>query len=129
MDFNAKVKHSLTYTLDAGKGTAMLGNSKDAYNQVWNLPTDKNSLTGEEWIQLFAKEMGKDNNYTLLPAWSVRLLGIIIPFLTELYEMRYQYDRDYFFDSNKFEKHFNFQPTGNEAGVKEILKQMNYPNS
>ena len=126
--FNAKVKHSFTYTPDAGKGTAMLGNSKDSYNQVWNLPTDKNALTGEEWIQLFAKEMKKDSKYILLPAWSVRPLGLIIPFLTELYEMRYQYDRDYFFDSNKFEKHFNFQPTRNETGVKEVLKQLNYTN-
>ena len=126
--FNAKVKHSLTYTPDAGKGTAMLGNKKEAYNQVWNLPTDKNSLTGEEWIQLFAKEMGRDNKYTLLPAWSIRLLGIFIPFLTELYEMRYQYDRDYFFDSSKFEKYFNFQPTRNEVGLKEVLKRLNYTN-
>ncbi|MCJ7465657.1 MAG: NAD-dependent epimerase/dehydratase family protein, partial [Maribacter sp.] len=29
------VKHSFTYTPDAGKATAILGNTEDAYNQVW----------------------------------------------------------------------------------------------
>src|SRR5688500_532036 len=63
--FNAKVKHSFTYTPDAGKGTALLGNTPAAYNHIWNLPTDANSLTGEEWIELFAREMGKKNKYQL----------------------------------------------------------------
>ncbi len=124
--FNATTKHSFTYTPDAGKATAMLGNTAEAYNQIWNLPTDSNSLTGEEWIKLFATEMGKEDKfykYQLLPSWAVRGLGIFIPFLTELYEMRYQYDRDYFFDSAKFEKYFNFKPTIYREGVREILNK------
>ncbi len=122
--FNAKTKHSFTYTPDAAKATAMLGNTKDAYNQIWNLPTDSNSLTGEEWVNLFAGEMGKQNKYQLLPAWIVRGLGFFVPFLAELYEMRYQYDRDYFFDSSKFEKYFNFKPTSYKEGVREIVKKL-----
>ena len=122
--FNAKVKHSYTYTPDAGKATALLGNTPDAYNQIWNLPTDRNSQTGEEWITLFAKEMGKSNNYQLISGWMVRILGFFIPFMKELFEMRYQFDRDYFFDSIKFEKYFKYQPTKYQDGVKEILKQL-----
>lgn len=119
--FNAKVKHSFTYTPDAGKATAMLGNTPEAYNQIWNLPTDRNSLTGEEWIELFASEMGKSNKYQLFPAFLVKLTGFFVPFLKEIYEMRYQYDREYFFDSSKFEKYFNFTPTRYQKGVKDIL--------
>jgi len=120
--FNAKVKHSYIYTPDAGKALSLLGNTPDAYNQIWNLPTDRKSLTGEQWINLFAKEMGKDNNYQLISGWLVRLLGIFIPFMKELFEMRYQFDRDYFFDSIKFEKYFKYQPTKYEVGVKEIIQ-------
>lgn len=36
---NDRVRHSLTYTPDAGKATAILGNTESAYNQVWHLPT------------------------------------------------------------------------------------------
>jgi len=121
--FDAKKKHSFTYTPDAGKAVAILGNTPEAYNQVWNLPTDPNSLTGEEWINLFASEMGKSNKYTLLPAWGVKILGLFIPYMKEAYEMRYQANRDFFFDSSKFEKYFNFKPTTYQDGVKEILKQ------
>lgn len=119
--FNAKVKHSFTYIPDAGKTTALLGNTPEAYNQIWNLPTDRNSLTGEEWIKLFAKEMKKNAKYQLLPAFLVKLASFFVPFLKEIYEMRYQYDREYFFDSSKFEKYFNFNPTSYQQGVKEIL--------
>lgn len=122
--FNARAKHSYIYTPDAGKATALLGNTPDAYNQIWNLPTDRKSLTGEQWINLFAKEMGQRNNYKLISGWMVRLLGIFIPFMKELFEMRYQFDRDYFFDSIKFEKYFKYQPTKYETGVKEIVQQL-----
>lgn len=122
--FNAKVKHSFTYTPDAGKATAMLGNTPEAYNQIWNLPTDSHSLTGEEWIELFAKEMGKSSKYQLFPAFLVKITGFFVPFLKEIYEMRYQYDREYFFDSSKFEKYFNFRPTTYAQGVKDILSTL-----
>lgn len=120
--FNAKVKHSFTYTPDAGRATALLGNTPDAYKQVWNLPTDPNSLTGEQWIELFAKEMGKSSKYQMIPGWGVRVLGVFLPFLTELYEMRYQYDREYFFDSGKFQRRFQISPTSYQEGVKEIVE-------
>ncbi len=42
--------------------------------------------------------------------------------MKESYEMLYQYDRDYVFDSSKFEKAFGFKPTSYEAGIDEIIK-------
>ena len=122
--FNVKVKHSYIYVPDAGKATALLGNTPAAYNQIWNLPTDRNSMTAEHWIDLFAKEMGKSSKFQLIPTWMVRMLGIFIPFMKELYEMRYQFDREFFFDSTKFENYFKYKPTTYSDGVKEILSQL-----
>ena len=118
---NAKVVHSCGYAPDLAKGTAILGNTTEAYNRVWNLPTDSQKITGEQWIDLFAAEMGTPNKYQVLPAWGIRALGIFVPILKEMYEMRYQYDRDYFFDSSKFDKQFNYTPTPNEKAVKDTL--------
>ncbi len=50
-------KHSFTYTPDAAKATALLGNTTDAYNQVWHLPTAQNPYTGREWINNIAKQL------------------------------------------------------------------------
>lgn len=121
--YNARVKHSFTYTPDAAKALAILGNTPEAYNQIWNLPTDPNSLTGEEWVKLFAGEMKKENKLMVIPAWLVMLMQFI-PLYRELYEMRYQNDRDYFFDSSKFDNYFNFKPTPYLQGVRETLKAL-----
>lgn len=121
---NAKVIHSNSYTPDLGKGTAMLGNTKDAYNQIWNLPTDPKKISGEEWINLFATEMQTSNKYQVLPGWGIKALGLFVPILKEMYEMRYQYDRDYYFDSSKFNNHFNYTPTTNADAVKQTVAEL-----
>lgn len=119
---DADYKHSFTYTPDAAKATALLGNTSDAYNQVWHLPTDKNTLTGREFINLFSKEMNASAKVTVMPMWLIRVLGLFIPIMKEMPEMMYQYDRDYFFDSGKFEKRFNFKTTNYHEGVKQTLE-------
>ncbi len=55
-----KFKHSFTYTVDAGKATAILGNSEDAYGQVWHLPTASNPLTGRQWIEKSAEKLNQN---------------------------------------------------------------------
>lgn len=119
----ADKKHSFTYTPDAAKATAILGNTADAYGQVWHLPTDKNSLTGKEMISLFTKEMNVADKVFVLPMWLLKLLGLFIPLMNEMPEMMYQYDRDYVFDSSKFQEYFNFSPTSYQQGVKETIAQ------
>jgi hypothetical protein len=37
--------------------------------------------------------------------------------------MLYQYDRDYFFDSSKFNSHFNFIPTSPGDAIREMLNE------
>ncbi len=125
---NAKLVHSMGYVPELAKGTAMLGNTPEAYNQIWNLPTDSKRITGEEWINLFAKELGKDNKFTVLPNWMVKGLGLIVPVMKELAEMNYQYDREYFFDSSKFNNYFKYTPITHASAVKQAVKQMNDKN-
>jgi nucleoside-diphosphate-sugar epimerase len=116
--------HNFTYTPDAAKGTAILGNTPDAYNQVWHLPTTNSRLLGIQWIDLIAKEMNAKPKYMVMPVWLMGIIGIFVPVISELKEMAYQYDRDYFFNSTKFEKKFNFKPTSPIDGIQEIIKSM-----
>ncbi|MBK8883852.1 MAG: NAD-dependent epimerase/dehydratase family protein [Bacteroidales bacterium] len=118
---DADKKHSFTFTPDAAKATALLGNTPDAYNQVWHLPTDKNSLTGRQFIDLFAREMNASGKVTVMPVWMLTILGLFIPILGEMPEMMYQYDRDYLFDSSKFDKRFSFTTTTYQDGVRQTV--------
>jgi nucleoside-diphosphate-sugar epimerase len=121
---DANKKHSMTYTPDAGKATALLGNTNSAYNQVWHLPTDKNVLTGKEFIELAAKEFGVKPNYTVLKMWMIQMAGYFIPVVKESIEMLYQNENDYLFESTKFEKAFNFKPTRYQDGIAATVKSM-----
>jgi nucleoside-diphosphate-sugar epimerase len=123
---NSKVVHSMGFVPDLAKGTALLGNTQEAYNQIWNLPTDPQRITGEEWINLFATELRKGNKHTVLPNWLVSGIGLFVPIMKELAEMNYQYDRDYYFDSTKFNSYFKFTPTSNAVAVKQAIEQIKY---
>lgn len=117
-------KHSFTYTPDAAKGTAILGNTDSAYNQIWHLPTNRNALTGKEFIDLAAKAMGVEPKYMVVKKWMVQMLGVFNKVIKESVEMLYQNDSDYLFDSTKFEKTFNYKPIGYEEGIVNTVKSM-----
>lgn len=115
---SADIKHSFTYTPDAAKATALLGNTPDAYGQVWHLPTESRPITGKEIITMIASEMGAEPKISLLPKFMLMPLGLFIPIMKEMREMIYQFDRDYFFDSSKFTRKFKMKATPYEEGVK-----------
>ena len=84
--------HSFTYTPDAAKATALLGNTDSAYNQVWHLPTAKNPLTGEEWVEKIAAALNQEPRFRAAPTWMVKTMGLFNPFMREMSEMMYQYE-------------------------------------
>lgn len=117
-------KHSFTYTPDAGKGTAILGNTESAYNQIWHLPTNRNVLTGKKFIELAAKAMGVKPDYMVVKKWMLSLLGVFNKVIKENNEMLYQNHSDYLFDSTKFEKAFDYKPISYEEGIINTAKSI-----
>ena len=118
---NADLKHSLTYTADAAKATALLGNTADAYNRVWHLPTDRNAPTGKEFIQMVQDTYGKNTGYSTLSRWMLKMVGLFVPVIREMDEMMYQYDSEYLFDSSDFEDHF-FKAAPMKKSVEETTR-------
>ncbi len=121
---NIDTIHTYTYTPDAAKATAILGNTEDVWNQVWHLPTTKEKYTVRQWIEMIAKELGVEPRVQHLPVWMIRLVGIFVPIMREFPEMLYQNDRDYIFDSSKFEKRFGMKATSPEAGIKAFIEDL-----
>jgi len=116
--------HNFIYTPDAAKATAILGNSDKASNQVWHLPTDRTPLTGEDWIKMTAELTGTGTSATVLKSSMMGILGLFIPVLKEMKEMAYQYERDYLFDSSKFEKEFDFKPTPAKEALVSLVSRV-----
>ena len=115
-------RHSFTFTPDAARATALLGNTGDAYGQTWHLPTAAQPFTGKEWIERIAAELGVKPRYRVISRLMVRIIGLFVPALRESYEMLYQYDRDYVFNSEKFERRFNVHPTPYPEGIRQVMR-------
>ncbi len=121
---DAAKAHTFTAAVDAARAVALLGNTTDTFNQIWHLPTDRTPLTGKQWVELFAKLMNKKPRLFVIPNWLLALMGIFIPVFREFKEMLYQYDRDYIFNSSKFEKKFNYVPLSPENGIAQLIVEL-----
>jgi nucleoside-diphosphate-sugar epimerase len=115
-------KHSHTYTPDAGNATALLGNTEKAFNQIWHLPTDRNALTGRQFIEIVAKEFGIEPTYGILSRWMLQMAGLFNGNIRNSVEMLYQSESDYLFDSTKFNKAFKFKTTTYQEGIQETVR-------
>ncbi|MGA7857755.1 MAG: NAD-dependent epimerase/dehydratase family protein [Terracidiphilus sp.] len=115
---NDSLPHSYTYTLDAAQGLVALAESPSAWNQTWHLPTTASAPTGREFIALAAKEMGVAPKYRVLNRPMVRVVGWFDPVVGEVYEMLYQNDSPYIFDSSKFAKAYGFAGTPYAEGIR-----------
>jgi nucleoside-diphosphate-sugar epimerase len=121
---NDQTKHSFTYTPDAGRATAMLGNNFAAYNQVWHLPTFETALTGKEFIEEAARAFGVKANYQVLSRGLLRVVGWFTPEVRESMEMLYQFETDYLFSSKKFEAGFSMKPVSYRDGLAATAASM-----
>ena len=119
---DANKLHSFTYTIDAAKGLVLLSSRNECLNQIWHLPTCNPPIDGETFIMLVAKELGIVPDYTVLQKWMVKMIGFFNKTVFESYEMLYQSEFDYYFDSTKFNNYFNFNPKLYSAGIYETLE-------
>lgn len=114
---NDSVPHSYTYIPDAARALMMLADSDSAWNQTWHLPTTPHPPTGKEFITMAAEAMGVTPKYRVLSRPMVRLVGLINSDVRESYEMLYQSDSPYLFDSSKFAQAFGFGGTPYREGI------------
>ncbi|MGY6741368.1 MAG: NAD-dependent epimerase/dehydratase family protein [Cecembia sp.] len=119
--YNKDKKHSFTYIPDAAFATAFLAQKESAWNQVWHLPTSKAYPSGQEVVDILAKHLKSSNKIAVLPGFMVAVLGLFIPILKEITELRYQLDQDYCFDSSKIESTFGLKATPIEEGLKNCV--------
>ena len=119
---NADVPHSFTYIPDAVRGVASLSTRDSAWNQVWHLPTTPNPPTGREFITIAAKEFGVAPKFRVYSRPMLRLAGLFDFKIRESYEMLYQSDSPYLFDSTKYAKEFGFAGTPYAEGIKEAVQ-------
>jgi nucleoside-diphosphate-sugar epimerase len=119
--------HNFSYIPDMGKGMFLLGQNPDSDNQIWHMPTAA-PLKGIEFIEMASGIYGREPKYMAANKFMLSLLGLFSKMTSELVEMYYQYNHDYNFNSDKFEKAFNFKPTAYKDGIK-LMSETLYKKS
>jgi len=118
---NPQAVHTFTYTRDAGRTVALLGNTPAAFGQVWHALTSKDPMTGERYVRIACELSGRPFGLQVVPRWLQALMGMFVPLLRENMEMLYQFEHDYRLDSSKVERKFELEATPYREGIAATL--------
>jgi nucleoside-diphosphate-sugar epimerase len=113
-------KHSFSYIPDVASALFMLAGSEKSWGQVWNVPTAP-AMTLSTIIDMMNHLLHKKLKPQVLGNFMTSVLGLFIPALAEMKELKYQLVQDYVLDSSKFEQAFSFEPTSMEEGLETVI--------
>jgi nucleoside-diphosphate-sugar epimerase len=109
--------HDFAYVPDIARAAMTLFDAPDdAYGQAWHVPCAP-IQTPRALLALGAAALHVKLRVTAMPLWLLGPLGLFVPFLREVGEMRFQWDRPYHVDSQKFARRFWSDATPFEVGV------------
>ncbi|PPK87461.1 nucleoside-diphosphate-sugar epimerase [Neolewinella xylanilytica] len=111
--------HNFIFVPDAGRAMYLLGQHPEHDNQIWHLPTPA-PITGQRMLDLVGEVFNRKPWTVPIKKGALRLLGLFDPVVADSVEMYYQYDRDYRFDSSKFQAAFGMQPITYRAGLEQL---------
>lgn len=111
--------HAFAYVPDIGRAVVSLIDADDAdYNQAWHVPCAP-TQTPRQILQIGADALGQKLRVAGMSGILISALGLFIPFLKEVAEMSFTWERPYHVDSRKFARRFWSDATPLEVGVRE----------
>jgi nucleoside-diphosphate-sugar epimerase len=109
--------HDFAYVPDIGRAVVtLLEAPDDAYGQAWNMPCAP-TTTPRAIIRLGAAAIGVKPRITAIPLWTLPAMGVIVPFMREVADMSFTWDRPYRVDASKFARRFWSDVTPFEVGA------------
>ena len=121
MAFPVDHPHDYTYVPDFARAIVQLIDAGDAdWGQAWHVPNAPTRTT-RELLAMAAEVADVPLRVTVMPDLLRRAMGVFIPILSELEEMRFQWDRTYRVDSSKFTQRFGGTATPFEEGLAAVV--------
>ena len=109
--------HDFAYVPDCARAVVtLLDAPDDAFGQAWHVPCAP-TRTPREILALGAAALGVKPRVSRLPLWALGPLGLFVPVLREMREMRFQWDRPYRVDFSRFARRFWADATPFEVGA------------
>lgn len=114
-------KHAFAYVPDIARGVVSLLNAPDEdFGQAWHIPCAP-IRTPREILSIGASHLGQRLKITAIPMALLPVMGLFMPLMKEMAEMRFQWDRPYDVDASKFARRFWSDVTPLEVGAAETM--------
>lgn len=118
----ADTPHDFAYVPDIARAVIQLLDAPDSdFGQAWHMPSAP-TQTPRAIISLGAAAIGASPRISVLPLALQPLVGLFMPMLREMAEMRFQWDRPYTVDATRFCRRFDFVPTPLALGAAETAR-------
>ena len=109
--------HDFAYVPDIARAVVtLLDAPDDAYGQVWNMPCAP-TRTPRSILRLGAEALGVRLRIRAVPLKLLPLLGLVMPFLREVADVGFTWDRPYEVDATKFKRRFWSDVTPMQVGA------------
>lgn len=116
------VPHDFAYVPDIHRAViSLLDAPDDAFGQPWHVPCAPTESVRAIVLRA-SLAFGRPLKTNVVPLWSLPLLGVFVPFLKEMAEMRFQWDRPYLVDASRFSKRFWGDATPFDDGVRATVE-------
>ena len=103
--------HSFTYIPDVGRAMATLGTDDRSWGRAWHVPTPV-AMTMQQMVTRMCELAGVEPvRVRVVPHLAVRAMGLFVPFMKELEEVRYQFVEPFVLDSSDFTSTFGWEAT------------------
>ena len=113
--------HTLNYLEDMARALVTLGERDEADGQVWHLPAAA-PVTGREFLELVFEEARHPPKVGVASRPMIRMAGLLSPFLRELNETLYQFERAFVSNASRFQGALGpFEPTPHPEAVRRTV--------
>ncbi len=119
---NGTFRHTFTFVPDFCRALRTVAEAEDdAYGQAWHVPSAP-AQAPRAIIRRFSELAGVEARVQPLPRLLLMALGLFVPLMRELKEMRFQWDRSYEVVHEKFATRFRGDFTALDEGLQATLE-------
>jgi len=113
--------HSWTYITDVARALIALGADERAWGRAWHTPTNPPMSQRQFVGALCAAANLPEVGVGTIPAAVTRALGLVVPTIREIAEVRYQLDSPFVVDSSAAQNAFGLLPTPMPEALRDTV--------
>lgn len=113
--------HSWTYVTDVARALVALGRDERAWGRAWHAPTNAPMSPRQVVDALSEAANGERVKVRAISPLVLKALGIFVPDVRELAEIRYQFDAPFVVDSTAAQATFGLEPTLMDTALRETI--------